>query len=99
MQAQVARQSPPILLGTRIFHSPPFMPMHAWASAQHGATLHVIGPLIGSDWTAVPIIANQPRQAIPAPVGARARAAGIDGPVMPRSQLPGTLIPIAMPVA
>jgi hypothetical protein len=64
----------------------------------HGATLHVIGPRIGSDWNAVPIIANQPGQAIPAPVGDRARAAAIDGPVMPRSQLPGTLNPIAMPV-
>jgi hypothetical protein len=46
----------------------------------HGSTLHVIGARIGSDWNSVPIIAKQPWQAIPAAVGTRARAAGIEGP-------------------
>jgi hypothetical protein len=87
MQTHAARQSPPILLSTRIFHSPSFKPMHAWTSAQsHGATLHVIGARIGSDSNSVPVIANQPWQAIPAAVGARARAAGIKGPMAPRQR-------------
>jgi hypothetical protein len=46
----------------------------------HGPTMDVIGARIGSDWNPVPINANQPWQAIPAAVGARARAAGIEGP-------------------
>jgi hypothetical protein len=46
----------------------------------HGLTMHVIGARIGSDCNPVPINANQPWQAIPAAVGARERAAGIEGP-------------------
>jgi hypothetical protein len=42
--------------------------------------MHVIGARIGSDCNPVPINANQPWQAIPAAVGARERAAGIEGP-------------------
>jgi hypothetical protein len=78
MQAPATRQSSPILLGTRIFHS-----FHSRAcmhgSDNHGATLHVIGPRIGSDGNSFLIIANQPWKANPAAVGARARAAGIEG--------------------
>jgi hypothetical protein len=50
----------------------------------HGATLHVIGALIGSDWNSISNIANHPWQAIPAAVVARARAAGIEAPLVPR---------------
>jgi hypothetical protein len=39
----------------------------------HGPTMHVIVARIGSDWNRVSINANQPWQAIPAAVGARAR--------------------------
>jgi hypothetical protein len=45
-----------------------------------GPNFHVIGYRIGSDWNSVPINANLPWQAIPAAVGARARATGIEGP-------------------
>jgi hypothetical protein len=45
----------------------------------HGPTMHVIGARIGSAWNPVPINGNQPWQAIPAAVGARARTAGIEG--------------------
>jgi hypothetical protein len=48
--------------------------------SNHRRTLRVIGAQIGSDWNRVPIIANQPWQAIPAAVVARAGAAGIGGP-------------------
>jgi hypothetical protein len=62
-------------------HSSPCM--HGLGS-NHGLTLLVIGSRIGSDWNSVPINANQPRQAIPAAVVARARAAGIEGPLLSR---------------
>jgi hypothetical protein len=62
-------------------HSSPCM--HGLAS-NRGPTLHVIGALIGSAWNSVPIIANQPCQAISAAVVARAGAAGIDGPLLLR---------------
>jgi hypothetical protein len=78
--AHAACQSPPVLLALEFsnhLHSSPCM--HG-LRPNHGRTLHMIGARIGSDWNSVPISANQPWQAIPAAVGARARAAGIEGP-------------------